>query len=167
MTSPQRPRMMIFIPLDRGTASAVRETGRIDQALVGYAATGQLITAHGYRTDEREDADYAAQLYASIAGLARSTDNRRLVLAADVPIATVSDHTEDADYGSVGVRGLAWADVSAVFVDENDAAEAVSLARKSIDDQPDAGLATWADLPAVIALTDNHELLWYTPDEEW
>ncbi|SDR90940.1 DUF6912 family protein [Microlunatus soli] len=165
--SPQRPRMMIFIPLDRDTATAVRSIGRTDERLIGYAATGQLINAHGYRTDEREDADYAAQLYASIAGIARSADDRRLVVAADVPIAGVSDHADDADYGSVGVRGLDWADVTAVFVDDNDAAEAVGLARKSIQAQPDAGLAGWVELPAVTALTDSHELLWHTPDEAW
>lgn len=163
----QQPRMMIFVPLDRDTALRLRASGSSDRRWVGYAATRALINAHGYRADEQEDADYAAQLYASIAGLADSSDDRRLVVAADVPVAALGDHREDADYGAVAVGGLDWADVTAVFVDEDAAGAAVRSARQAIGEQPDAGLAGWVELPAVRALTDAHELLWHTPDEDW
>lgn len=175
--SPKQQRMMIFLSFDRAAATALRADGRTEDRLVGYSATARLISTHGYRAEEQEDADYAAQLYASIAGMMHGADDRRLVLAADVPAATVSDHRDgagygdddgdDADYGAVGVHGLDWADVTAVFVDEHQAGEAVSAARKAIADTGDPGLATVLELPAVAALTDNHELLWHTPDEDW
>lgn len=191
--SPKLPRMMIFIPMDRPTALGVREAGRTDRRLIAHAATGRLISAHGYRPDEREDADYAAQLYASITGLITAAadgdaddraDGARLVIAADVPIARVRDRTtgagpsgrgtgpgaddhQDADYGAVTVEGLDWSDVTAVFVDEPDAGPAVRAARTAIADADDRRLAAVLDLPAVAALTDEHELLWHTPDESW
>ena len=159
--------MMIFVALRNAAARQLRENGSTDQELPGFAATGRMIAAHGYRPDEREDADYAAQLYASLSGLVDSVDDRRLVVAADVPIARVADGRADVDYGSVLVRGLAWQDVTAVFVDEPEAAAAVISARKAIADSGDQQLAAVLELPAVSALTDDHELLWHTPDEPW
>jgi len=166
--------MMIFIPFDPQAARSARAAGRSDDQQVGYAATARLIEAHDYRRDEREDADYAAQLYASVAGLIDAPDScdRRLVVAADVPLARVSDHDHDLDYGAVRVDGLDWSDVTAVFVDEDAAGPAVTGARKEIADSiresgGEGGMGGLLELPAVAALTDNHELLWHTPDEAW
>lgn len=161
------PRMMVFIPLDHDRATAIRSAGRSDDQLVAYAATGQMITAHDYRPDEREDADYAAQLYASVAGLAISDDDRRLVAAADVPIARVRDGASDGGYGSIIVAGLDWSDVTAVFVDAPEASEAVLKARQAILATTDHGLDTVLELAEVVSLTDDHELLWHNPDEAW
>jgi len=159
--------MMVFIAVDHDRATALRETGRSEDEFVAFAATGQMITAHDYRPDEREDADYAAQLYASVAGLSSGKASLRLVIAADVPIARVRDGRTDADYGAILVSGLDWADVTAVFVDEPAAAEAVGSAREAIAAAQDADLAEILELPAVTALTDDHELRWHTPDEDW
>ena len=161
------PRMMIFVPLTHRVARQIREAGNTDQQLPGFAATGRMVAAHGYRPDEREDADYAAQLYASLAGLLAGGDDRRLVVAVDVPIGRVADGEADADYGSVLIRGLDWPDVTAVFVDEPEASPAVISARTAISDSADQHLAAVLELPAVVALTDDHELLWHTPDEDW
>jgi hypothetical protein len=159
--------MMVFIAVDHDRAAGLRQVGRSDEDFAAFAATGQMITAHGYRPDEREDADYAAQVYASVAGLPASKDPFRLVIAADVPIARVRDGRSDADYGAILVSGLDWADVTAVFVDGAAADEAVRAAREAIAATQDHDLDTILDLPAVTALTDDHELLWHTPDEDW
>lgn len=163
----KQPTMMIFIPLRREDALAVRQTGGQKDDLDAYAATGELIAAHDYRPDEREDADYAAQLYASVAGLADGDDYCRLVVAAEVPLAGVSDGRTDREYGAIRVRGLDWADVTAVFVDEAEAADAVRDARKAVGSAEDQGLESLLELPEVAALTTTHELLWHTPDEDW
>lgn len=161
------PRMMIFVPLGHDQARQLRAAGRSDQVFAGFAATAQMITAHGYRSDEREDADYAAQLYASLAGLRTSADDGRLVVAAEVPIARVGDGDTDTDYGAITVAGLDWADAAAVFVDAPEAADAVRTARKAIVSAADSSLAGILALPEITTLTDDHELLWYTPDEAW
>lgn len=161
------PRMMVFIAVDHDRAVAVRESGRSEDEFAAFAATGQMIGAHGYRSDEREDADYAAQLYASVAGLLPGADPARLVIAADVPISRIRDGARDADYGAIRVMGLDWADVTAVFVDEPEAAAAVRSARQAIAAAQDPDLEAILELPAVTALTDAHELLWHTPDEAW
>jgi hypothetical protein len=164
-------KMMIFIPLSRQDAETARQDGARDGDLGAFAATAQLMAAHDYRSDEREDADYAAQLYASLAGLAAFEDDRRLVLAADVPIARVHDATDELDYGAIRVGGLTWSDVTAVFVDEPEAVEAVQSARKAIRDLATATsrprLEQILQLAEVTALTEAHELLWHTPDEQW
>jgi hypothetical protein len=170
--------MMLFIPLSHSRATAIRSAGGSEDELLAFAATGQMIAAHGYRSDEREDADYAAQLYASVAGLGTSHDQHddqpddqqhegRLVVAAEVPIARVRDRGSDDDYGAVLVSGLDWRDVAAVFVDEPDATAAIRAARKAIGAAPNRGLPTLLELPEIIALTDEHELLWHVPDENW
>ncbi|QGN32159.1 hypothetical protein [Microlunatus sp. Gsoil 973] len=161
------PRMMVFLPLGRDRAQAIRAAGRSEDELPAFAATPQMITAHGYRPNEREDADYAAQLYASVAGLGTSADETRLVVAADVPIARVRDNPSDADYGAIIVSGLDWSDVAAVFVDGPEAAAAVRTARKAIGSASDSGLAAILELPEIVVLTDDHELLWHNPDENW
>jgi hypothetical protein len=159
--------MMVFIPVDHDRATAIRAAGRSDDGFAAFAATGQMINAHDYRPDEREDADYAAQLYASVAGLPGSDDPFRLVIAADVPIGRVSDGRSDPDYGAILVSGLDWGDVTAVFVDEPAAATAVRSAREAIAAAGNPALEEILELPEVTGLTDDHELLWHTPDEDW
>lgn len=159
--------MMIFIPLQPEQAQAIRSAGRCDDEFVAYAATGRMIAAHGYRPDEREDADYAAQLYASIAGLRSGQAELRLVVAADVPIARVRDGGSDEAYGAILVTGLDWSDAAAVFIDGPEAADAVRAARKAVASTTDSSRASILELPEVTALTDEHELLWHTPDEDW
>lgn len=161
--------MMIFIPLSEDVAAGIRAEGRTEDDLAAFAATGEMISAHGYQSGEREDADYAAQLYASISGLISGTftGDRRLVVAAEVPIARVSDAGSDREYGAITVRGLDWADVAAVFVDDPAAAEAVRAARKAISAADDHGLRTILELPEISTLTDDHDLLWHNPDESW
>lgn len=161
------PRMMIFVPLSRAQAGQLRESGRSDDQLLAFSSTSTMIAAHDYRPDEREDADYAAQLYASLAGLLTSSDDTRLVVAAEVPIARVSDGRSDSDYGAIAVAGLDWQDVTAVFVDEPAAAGAVGSARQAVALAANQSLETILELPEVVALTSEHELLWHTPDESW
>jgi hypothetical protein len=159
--------MMIFVPLFRAAAGAIRSAGRTEDDLVAFAATGEMIAAHGYHAGEREDADYAAQLYASLSGLIEAETDARVVVAAEVPIARVSDGAADREFGAIKVRGLDWADVVAVFVDGPAAAEAVRAARAAASAVDDQSLRTILELPEVAALTDDHELLWHNPDETW
>ena len=163
----QLPRMMVFLPFGTDQARAIRAAGRSDDQLPAFAATGRMISAHGYRPDEREDADYAAQSYASVACLPSATDDRRLVVAAEVPIARVRDRQTDADYGAITIAGLDWSDATAVFVDAPEATAAVRTAKKALASATDDSLAAILELPEIIALTDDHELLWHTPDENW
>lgn len=164
----KQPSMMIFVPMSRQAALATRESGRRDDDLDAYAATADLISAHDYRADEREDADYAAQLYASVAGLTGGADDYgRLVVAAEAPLAAVSDRRSDTDYGAIRVRGLDWACVTAVFVDEPEAADAVRDAREAVAASENQSLDELLSLPEVAALTRDHELLWHTPEEDW
>lgn len=123
---------------------------------VGYAATPALLAALGYGPDEVEDAGFAAMLSASVAALTRQP--YRLVLAAAVP--TVDDLRDDA--GACRVPGVTRAQVTALYVDEPEAAPAVAAAHAAV-----AGMAlaeAWDDA-AVQALLEAHDLLWYDAAE--
>jgi hypothetical protein len=175
---------MIFVPMSHREASALRDAGGTDQELRAFAATRQMITAHGYRPEEDEEADYAAQLYASVVALIDhppdstsapvgdhqlTGDDRdaRLVISAEVPAGRVRDAEADADHGAVLVRGLQWTETTAVFVDESAAAAAVGAAREAISAAADHRLSEILELPAVVALTEDHDLLWHLPAESW
>ncbi len=165
-------RMMIFVPITPDSARDLRAAGGTDRRLVGWAATSRMITAHGYRPDEDEDAEYAAQLYASVAALSTcagtaGTSSGRLLVAAEVPADRVADAGDDLDHGAVRVTGLQWAEVTAVFVDEPAATESVRAARRAVQASADLRMASLCELPAVSALIDDHDLLWHHPDEDW
>jgi hypothetical protein len=60
------------------------------------------------------------------------------------------------------VRDLAWQQVRALFADEESAAAAVEAAASAA---AGVGLDAAFDLPAVVALSDTFDLLWYAPEE--
>ncbi|RRD06981.1 hypothetical protein EII34_00310 [Arachnia propionica] len=85
----------MFIPIAR------EELGAIDGSVTlrdreAHRVTPELLEALGYTTEQREDAEYAALVLASVAALARHGE--RLVLVADVAPALVSQG-RDLDNG--------------------------------------------------------------------
>lgn len=164
--------MMIFLPMTAARARRIRTAGGTEDLLDGWAATPQMITAHGYRPEDDEDAEYAAQLYASVAALDAVAEpgdevDHRLVVAAEVPAGRISDAGHDRDHGAVRVDGLRWPEVTAVFVDEPAAADAVRSAREAVGTAADLPMEVLVELPAVAVMIDDHDLLWHHPDEQW
>jgi hypothetical protein len=152
---------MVFVPLSRARALGLRESGVLADEQAGHAATESLMQAHDYDASTLEDAEFAALRYAGVQALDDSDEPTRLILAADLTPSQVS--VADADpYGRVTVRDLRWADVQALFSDEESAAAAVAAARAAA-----AGLAfdDMLALPAVDALLEEHDLLWFAPEE--
>lgn len=86
---------LVFIPIRR------EELGAIDGSVtlhnrVAYRVTPELLTALDYTPEQREDAEYAALILASVAALA--AHGERLVLVADMAPALVSQG-RDVDNG--------------------------------------------------------------------
>jgi hypothetical protein len=108
-----------------------------------------------FRLDD-EEAEYVALNHAGVAALLLDGVPRRLVLAVDVAL-------EGADeLGAVPVPEVRWSDVRSLFADEAPAADAVAAARTAVRG---LDLATALAVPAVLALQDDHDLLWYAPEE--
>lgn len=154
---------MVFLPLTRADVLALRDSGTAPPGeVVGHAATPSLLRSHGYDVATLEDAEYAALSYAGVHALTLAkADPLRLVLAAEVPPAQLSAVSDDP-FGSVAVSELSWRDVHALFADEPAAAAAVARARTEVRG---LRLAAASTLAAVEALLDNHDLLWYAPEE--
>jgi len=150
--------MMVFVPVPVAAAAVLRAGDPVPVSR-GFAVTPSLRTALGPGTDD-DEADFAALSAAGVAALAGLVGPRRLVLAADVGDDQVSDAGNAL--GEVAVRRLAWAQVQALFADEEVAAPAVAAAASAA---AGVGLAEAFDLAAVVELTDGHDLLWYAPEE--
>lgn len=152
---------MVFLPLTREAAQSLRRDGRTTGELVAHAATPALLTAHDLDESTREDAEYAALVYAGVSSLTGSGDALRLVLAADLPVGQLTADPDDP-YGRVQVHDVRWADVRALFSDDQPAAVAVAAARAAAAGRSVAEALT---LAAVDAVTDDHDLLWFAPEE--
>lgn len=175
--SARSDRMTVFVPFRRGEANALRKSGGTGDRLTGYRATDRMKSAHDYHVSEDEDAAYAAQVYAAVAGLTdddrdtRSSDaGRRVVVAADVAVDTITEEAVEEAYGGVTVAGLRWTDVTAVFTDETAADAAVQAAAAAVATLPSDTRHRLEDrlaLPAIAHLVDDHEQLWHHPGEDW
>jgi hypothetical protein len=102
-----------------------------------------------------EEAERTALLLAGLSSL--MTTGRRLVLVVE---SRATD--EGGGLGECSLASVAWRDVSAIFADAPDAAQAVRDAASAT-----AGLdldAAW-DVTAVQALLSEHDPLWFGPEE--
>lgn len=154
---------MVFVPASLASARALR-SGQPTGPLRGFAVTPSLVRALGPDLSD-EEADFAALSTAGLAALDGLDGGRRLVLAAEVAPDRVVDGGGGA--GEVRLDQLTWRQVSALFADEDTAADAVRAAAAEISPAEGAAApsaAAWSG-PAVTALVDTYDLLWYAPEE--
>ena len=153
--------MMVFLPLPPAQARRLRSGEDLGRRRA-HAVTPTLLRALGPDSSE-EECDYAALSAAGTAALDGLTDlaqGRRLVVAAEVGPGPVDDLRDDL--GAVAVERVTWAQVQALFADEQDAAGLVRAAAAAATGVP---LDRALDLPPVVALAESFDLLWYAPAE--
>jgi hypothetical protein len=149
---------MIFAPMTRAEARALR-SGTLANNYQACAATPSLVGSMDPGT-VIEQVEYAALSNAGVLALVLRPDAPRLVVAAEVHEEQVMDLGQPL--GEVEIRGLAWAQVRALFADEPDALEAVELAGKTVAGQ---NLTAAIAAPEVVELLDGYDLLWFAPEE--
>ncbi|MCW2802758.1 MAG: hypothetical protein QOF52_2255 [Propionibacteriaceae bacterium] len=163
--------MMIFVPLSRKQATELRDAAqRSTESVgaeqragwVGHTTTRAMMSSHEYDASQLEDAEYAALCYAGVRALTVADDRLRLVVAVDVPDNEIRSGADDP-YGEVRADRLRWQGVTALFADEATAARSVSAARSAMDSGTTLGQAL--EVPAVETLLDEHDLLWFAPEE--
>jgi len=152
---------LVFVPMGRAAATALRDAGTSAEHLTGTAATRELIRSHEYADSELEDAEFAALSYAGVLSVLEPGDPLRLVVVAEVPAEDVTPTAADP-YGTVAVHRLSWSQVQALFSDEAATRAAVSAARNATQG---LALADAIALPPVQTLTEDFDLLWYSPEE--
>jgi hypothetical protein len=149
---------MIFIPMTRDDALALR-SGTAEHQYLCCAATPSLVASMD-ADSAIEEVEYAALSNAGVLALALAPNAPRLVLAAEVREEQVEDLR--GPHGEIEVRGLAWAQVRALFADEPDALEVATLAGKAVAGQ---SLAAALVTPEVAEVLDGYDLLWFAPEE--
>lgn len=148
--------VLVFVPATPETWREVLTAPSVE----AFAPTAELRAALGYDTDQDEDAEHAAMVLASVAGLARH--GTRFVLACEVPEQdlTVDPDHADTPNGRVVTGPVAPTRVLSWFADEPEvdpsAAAGVSHGL-SLDD-------AW-DTPEVAEVVDQHALLWHAAEE--
>lgn len=146
---------LIFVPVSPSDAADAASGTLTDRR--GFTVTPELLAMLGYDESLREDAEYAAMVIASVAGLA--DNGERIVLVAEVDPVNVVEGTDPTN-GEVRVTELPASSIVAFFTDEPgvDVSAAAEAARgRSVDD-------AW-DAPAVQALLGDCDLLWHGKEE--
>ena len=107
-----------------------------------------------------EEAEYAALSCASVLALVLKPGSPRLVVAAEVQPRQLSDL--GGSLGEVGLRGLTWTQVRALFADEPARWRRLGWQARLVAGQ---SLAAALAAPEVGLVLDDYDLLWFAPDE--
>lgn len=157
--------MRVYVPSTPTALAAVHREARVAPAPISaYAVTDDLRTWVASTDDE--ELEYAATLLAGRASLAllgveEGGLPRRVVLAAEVPDAIVSE-APDLGPGAVLVDGtIPVKRIASVHVDAADA-EADVRAAAAVARAADDGDAA---AEALVEAVEEHELLWYAVQE--
>ena len=144
-------RQLVFIPISAAELGVLGGDVELRDR-VAYTVTPELVAELGYDAAESEDAEYAALVLASVAGL--SAHGERLIVVADVDDTLISAG-EDPTNGQIVLAEVPHRSVTAWFADEPgvDIADAAAIAKGLAIDE------AW-DLPQVQELLRNHDLLW-------
>ncbi|HJE52227.1 MAG TPA: hypothetical protein K8V15_09705 [Tessaracoccus flavescens] len=144
-------RQLVFIPISRDELPALAGDPVLRDR-VAYTVTPELLGELGYEEKESEDAEYAALVLASVAGL--SAHGERLVLVADIDDSLVQPGDDPAN-GQVIVTQCPPSAITSWFTDEPgvDVADAAAISKGLTIDE------AW-DLPQVQDLLRHHDLLW-------
>lgn len=147
---------LIFVPVSQTQAAALLADGFLPERQA-FTVTPQLVEMLEYGPDQQEDAEYAAMVIASVAGL--STFGHRLVLVAEVPQESLG-LAADPENGEMLVGRLDRQQVVAFFADDpavDVSAAAQEAAGLGIDD-------AW-NQQAVVELLATSDLLWHGAEE--
>ncbi|MFF1546186.1 DUF6912 family protein [Streptomyces sp. NPDC058291] len=162
--------MRVYVPLTLPALAEAHKTGELgSEPLVAYAVTPAL--REWYVSDDIEELEYAALSRAALASLRllaadAGVPRRRVVVAVDVPdraAAVDPDRGLDpAALGEVRVTGaVRLAKAAAVHVDAGDAQADVTAAAEALA-AADGGDD---DAQFVVDGAEDHELLWFAPQE--
>jgi hypothetical protein len=160
----------IYLPATTTVLRTLVDDGVLPGPHTAFAVTPQLrqfyeVSDAGAETEELE---YAALLAAARASLRLldidpMTHRRRVVLAADVPDASVTPVDDpDTDRGAVRVQAdIRLQDVASAHIDAADAEEEV---RAAVNVVLEADLGS-EDAQFVVDQAEGHELAWYARQE--
>ena len=158
--------MRVYLPATTTVLQRLLDDGQLEGPLTVFAVTPEL--REHYEFSDDEELEYAALLAAARASL-RLIDvdptaaRRRVVLAADVPDASVTPIEDDAaDAGAARVR--ADVPMSAVASAHIDLAEAEEDIRSAVGVVLEADLGS-EDAQFVVDQAEGHELAWYATQE--
>lgn len=143
---------LVFLPLSGGQLRSWAISGTIPGSHTGYAVTPTMLDVFG--VTDPEDAEYTALSIASVAGLLAHGERVVAVLGISAP------HGDD-EFGAVEVVEPSFTQVTALFGEDTDPAQAhaaaISVQGMTLDQAWEAA--------SVQALLYQRDLLWYGPAE--
>ena len=159
--------MRVYLPATTTVLQRLLDQGRLEGPLTVFTVTPQLRSFYELSEGD-EELEYAALIAAARASL-RLMDvdptaaRRRVVLAADVPDASVTPIQDDAaDAGAARTTAdVTLADVASAHIDVADAEDDV---RAGVNVVLEADLGS-EDAQFVVDQAEGHELAWYATQE--
>ncbi|MGC4151553.1 MAG: hypothetical protein QM628_00550 [Propionicimonas sp.] len=143
---------LVFLPLSSGQLRTWAAAGILPGSYTGYAVTPAMLEAFG--VTDPEDAEYTALSIASVAGLLAHGERVVAVLG-------ISVQPGDDEFGAVEVSTPSYPQVTALFGEDTDPAQAhaaaITVQGLTLDQ-------AW-ETAAVRALLYERDLLWYGPAE--
>src|SRR4051794_9363545 len=157
------PLMRVFVPAPMPLLSVLRAEG-LPAPVAAHAVTGAL--REWYVEGDGEELEYAASTEAAAASVRLlavdpQAPPRRVVVAAEVPDATVRPVSGSVRSAVVLGTSLTADHVVSVHVDDDDAAADVAAAARAVS-AADAGEE---DAARAVEDAEGHELLWYDVTE--
>lgn len=147
---------LVFVPVTAAERRQLKEGQELGPRSA-FTVTEELCAALDYGPDELEDAEYAAMVIASVAGLARL--GARLVIVAEVD-ASALGQVIDAGNGERELRRVRPGEVTAFFAEDTGADTAVAaVAARGL------GIDEAWELEEVQALLNQADLLWHGAEE--
>jgi hypothetical protein len=156
----------IYLPATIPVLAELRKDAQLSQPPgSGHAVTPAL--REWYTEGDEEELEYvafsrAAQEALRLLHADPGAPRRRVVISADVSSTSVTVENQDLGTSAVRVAGpVELAAIAAVHIDEADAEVDVAAAAEAVD----AAAAGDPDAQFTVDSAEDHELLWYAPEE--
>lgn len=158
--------MRVYIPATVATVAELREAASIGQPPVAaHAVTPAL--REWYAEGDDEELEYvafnrAAQEALRLLHLDPAAPRKRVVISADVEPGSVTVVNQDLGTSAVHLNApVKLSAVASVHVDASEAEADVAAAAEAVD----AAAAGDGDAQFTVDTAEDHDLLWYAPEE--
>jgi hypothetical protein len=156
----------VYVPATVGLVAALRESAELpDTAVAAHAVTPAL--REWYAEGDEEELEYVAFSRAAQEALRLlhsdpAAPRRRVVVSADVAAAGVVPLNQDLGTSAVRLtERVPLSAVASIHLDAKEAEPDVAAAAVAVD----AATAGDPDAQFTVDSADDHELLWYSPEE--
>lgn len=155
----------VYVPATVPMIAALRDSAELPAPAGAHAVTPSL--REWYVEGDEEELEYVAFSRAAQEALRLlhsdpGAPRRRIVVSADVPAQVVEPLNQDLGTSAIRLsHPIQWSAVAAIHIDAKEAEIDVAAAAEAVD----AAASGDPDAQFTVESAEDHELLWYSPEE--